>query len=135
MEHSAEFLRCITELDVAGIRRLWQHVSPHLHQPKSDDEALHTLHLARVKMSDRLASNLVDYSKCWLKERETKTIAHAVGIAVGMHGQADPAKVDKLLNVRGAMEYAVVRSIQDGVHLEHEAVEVKKRMMAARDRA
>ncbi len=120
---------------MSGIRRLWQHVSPHLPQPATDDEALHTMHLARVGMKN-LPQKLRTYSETWLKERETGRVIHAVGIAVGM--QADwrnSRRAERFLNVRGEMEHAVVIAVNDGVDLATESVEVKKRIMTAREKA
>lgn len=135
MEHSQEFLRCLTTLDIPGVRKLWHHVAPHLHQPQTDEEALHTLHLARSRMEKQLPASLVTYSKNWLQERQTGRIAHAVGIAVGFHGEPDKRKINRALNTRGEMEHAVAVAIQDGVDLEFESDEVKRRMMVAREKA
>ncbi len=134
LDHAAEFRRCLETLDVKGVRRLWQFVSPHLPQPKNDSEALHTIHLARASMAT-LPLKLKSYSEQWLKERETGVIAHSVGIAVGMHGKKEPRLVDRLLNTRGAMEHAVITAVQDGVDLATESVEIKKRIMTARQEA
>lgn len=136
MDHAAEFRRCLEMLDVRGIRKLWQHVSPHLPQPATDDEALYTIHLARVEMKDAISPKLREYSKRWLDERKIGRVSHAVGIAVGMQRDwSDPRKVDKFLNVRGSMEHAVNVAIKDGVDLEKEASEIKDRMLVARKKA
>jgi hypothetical protein len=127
LKHGAEFRRCLIELDVKGIRRLWQHVSPHLPQPKSDDEALHTLHLARTKVPN-LPSHLREYSAAWLKEREGK-VAWGVGVSV----IAPARRAQRALEVREAMNEAVRDSIKAGVCLETEADEVRNRMAKARD--
>jgi len=63
--HSAEFRRCLDTLDVEGIKRLWEHVSPHLPQPKSDHEALATLHMARTS-AESIAHGKRFYSHRWL---------------------------------------------------------------------
>lgn len=49
MKHSAEFRRCLLDVDVVAVRRLWRHVSPHLAQPQDDDEARATIHYARTQ--------------------------------------------------------------------------------------
>jgi hypothetical protein len=68
MQHSAELLRCLRECDVEGMRALWQHVSPHLPQPESDEEALISIHMARTQ-TDPLPLKLRAYSHAWLTER------------------------------------------------------------------
>ncbi len=136
LDHAAEFRRCLEMIDVKGVRRLWRHVSPHLPQPKDDDDALYTIHLARVAMKDAIAPALRQYSEAWLNERKVGRVAHAVGIAVGMKADwEDPRLAEQFLNVRGEMEHAVTTAIADGVELETESVEVKARMMLARERA
>ena len=39
MNHAAEFRRCLEDLDVKGIQKLWKHVQPNLPQPKNDRDA------------------------------------------------------------------------------------------------
>lgn len=95
--HAAEFRRCLEQLDCDGIRKLWRHVSPHLPQPKSDHEALISLHHARTQARS-IAFKLRAYSHRWLcdngypsglpdelkpsAERIYPKIVQAVGIAV-----------------------------------------------------
>lgn len=93
MQHAAEFRRCLLEMDVAGIMRLWRHVSPHLPQPSSAD-ALVQLHIARCE-AKRLPVKAKDYSKAWLAEQgyqkidglwvaglpQPKAVAETVGIS------------------------------------------------------
>lgn len=67
-KHGAEFRRCLLELDVVGVMRLWAHVAPHLGQPATPMEALYALHMARTgAKSIPLAQRL--YSQRWLNER------------------------------------------------------------------
>jgi len=68
MHHAAEFRRCLMEMDVDGIRRLWAHTSPHLDQVHSDKEALITLHMARAECKT-LPVSMRQYSDRWLRER------------------------------------------------------------------
>lgn len=128
IKHGAEFKRCLRDVDIKGIRRLWQHVSPHLPQPTSDDEALHTIHLARTKMPD-LHPKLRAFSEQFCREREGR-VAWGVGVSV----IATPRHKDHALEVRAAMNEAVTDSIKAGVCLEHEGAEVKRRMMKAKDK-
>lgn len=133
MEHDAEFRRCLLELDVAGIRALWQHLSPGLPQPQSEDETLHTIHLARVGMATLPAQQRA-YSEAWLKERQTGRIVRAVGIAVGVHGDLDPVRRERTQELQSAMSEAVTQAIQDGVDLATETPEIQRRMREARQK-
>lgn len=126
LEHANEFKRCLVELDVDGIRRLWNHVSPHLPQPKNDDEALHTMHLARTKMKN-LHPKLVKYSKAFLAERARSKIVTGVGIAV----KAPIWRQAHALELRATMERVVETAYKEGVDLDVEAAEVSKRMQQA----
>ena len=63
MEHSAEYRRCIENLDVAGMQKLHAHVSPHLHQ--SDELGiLISLHIARTQ-AEFVPLRLRAYSHRW----------------------------------------------------------------------
>jgi hypothetical protein len=95
--HAAEFRRCLVELDTEGITRLWQHVSPHLPQPKTRTEALATLHVARTQTRS-IPVKLRYYSHRWcvdngypsmlpdrlrpLAERMYPKVVSAVGVSV-----------------------------------------------------
>lgn len=72
MDHSAEFRRCLEQLDIDGMRKLWRHVSPHLPQPGSDAEILTTLHHARTQ-AESMPLRLRAYSHRWLSERSYPT--------------------------------------------------------------
>lgn len=129
--HAAEFRRCLLELDVAGIRRLWRHVSPHLHQPATAEEALHTVHLARLQLRG-LPARARRYSEDWLFSNKARAkISHAVGIAVS----APAHRATQAHAIRHAMTEAVTLAIRDGVDIDKEAGEVRERMMRARARA
>jgi hypothetical protein len=67
MNHADEFRRCLIELDVVGICDLWFHVSPHLPQPKNNDEALATIHYARTQTNS--IPMRLRCSHAWLCER------------------------------------------------------------------
>lgn len=66
--HAEEFRRCLTELDVVGVRRIWAEVAPHLPQPANENETLFTLHMARTE-AQSIPLNLRQYSHRWLRER------------------------------------------------------------------
>lgn len=67
MDHADEFRRCLIEIDVAGIRRLWAHVQPG--QPFDDERALIALHMARTQ-AETLTVRQRAWSHCWLRERD-----------------------------------------------------------------
>lgn len=130
LQHAAEFRRCLVQLDVAGIRKLWAHVSPQLPQPKDDDEALHTLHLARTKC-ENLPEKLKAYSRAWLDELAGRPrIVNAVGVAI----MAPPHRMRRALDIRTDMLNAVSVAHREGVDLAKDAAEVTRRMNIARDR-
>lgn len=139
--HSAELRRCLEQIDVVGIRELWQHVSPHLLQPQSDLEALAAIHMARTS-SQSLAFKLRAYSHRWLLDHELPSqlpdelkpkaeriypvVARAVGISVNSKSELFKPIVSM---VRGAMEDSVKESYADG---RTDPVFIKTRMMEAR---
>ena len=65
MQHSAEVRRCLIDCDVAQLRKLWQHVAPHLPQPETDADALVSLHFART-LASFVSFRARAYSHRWL---------------------------------------------------------------------
>jgi hypothetical protein len=143
MNHADEFRRCLIELDVVGMCDLWFHVAPHLHQPRNNEEALITLHIARTEsrsisvrlrcyshawLSERgLPSNLPD----WLKPKAARLYPHEVK-AVGVAVKAMSAASAPLARaVEKAMSDAVLECYADGVT---DPNIIKARMDAARAR-
>lgn len=140
--HAAEFKRCLEQCDVAGIRALWRHVSPHLPQPVNDAEALVTIHSARTQ-SESLSNKARFYSHRWLldngfpsslpdalrpsAERMYPRVVEGVGISVNFRNP-----ILKPLNepVRRSMEDAVSEAYADG---NTEPSFVKVRMAEARE--
>lgn len=141
--HSAEFRRCLETLDTAGIRRLWAHVSPHLPQPKTDDDALIAIHHARTQASS-ISLKLRAWSHRWLEERGFPSglpdeirpsaerlypkIADAVGICVR---SATPELKPVADAVQGAMSDAVMGAYAEG---QTDPQFVRTRMQEARER-
>jgi hypothetical protein len=127
MNHADAFRRCLTELDVAGIRNLWSYISPHLPQPKNDEEALVTLHYART-CAGSVPIRLRCYSHAWLCERglpsglpewmkpkANRLYPHkvkAVGIAVKAMSEAN---VPRARAIEKAMSDAVLECYADGI--------------------
>lgn len=143
MQHANEFRRCLVELDVAGIRRLWAFVSPHLPQPESDKDALISLHMARTQ-SSLVELKLRAYSHRWLldtgypsglpdelkpkAERLYPKLVGAVGIAVRASSEfMRPVAAE----VQKAMSDAVAEAYADG---REDPAFVQERMFEARSR-
>jgi hypothetical protein len=94
VRHAQEFRRCLIQMDVAGMMRLWAYVAPHLAR-QSPKHALISMHMARCEMK-HIATRLKVYSQEWLIERgyqkvdgrwvsgvlPDEVISSAVGIAV-----------------------------------------------------
>lgn len=132
-----DFRRCLVECDIAGIRRLWAHVSPHLPQPGSDHEALATIHRARTEAAS-ITLRLRAYSHRWLvdhgypsglpdelkpkAERLYPRVAEGVGIAALRSQPHTPI-------VQAVMRDAVMECYADG---KTEPGFVRERMMEAR---
>lgn len=141
--HHAEFARCLATCDVAGIRKLWAHVSPHLPQPASDREALITIHHARTQVQS-FSLRLRAYSHRWLidngypsalpdelkpkAERMYPRIVDGVGIACG--GTSEIGRAIAPI-IERAMSFAVLEAYADK---RTEPAFVKQRMMEARKR-
>lgn len=140
MEHSSEFRRCLLELDVEGIMRLWAHVSPHLPQPTSA-EALIQLHIARCE-AKRFPLMAKAYSMAWLFDHgyqkidgqwvsglpKPKAVAESVGISSrSAGGYVLPINRKIMLY----MEDALLNTMAKGVT---EPLVQKEAMLKARDK-
>lgn len=137
------FRRCLVELDVDGVCRLWSQVQPNLSQP-TPENALVTIHIARTA-AESIPFNLRAYSHAWLRERSFPSqlpdklkpraeriypvIVTAVGISVmSLTKRGQPAA----LRVRKAMEDAVL----DAYSINRSEPEfVKARMSEAVEKA
>jgi hypothetical protein len=123
--HAGEFRRCLEQLDVAAIRKLWRHVSPHLAQPKDDAEALISLHHARTQ-TESIPLKLRAWSHRWLldhgmpsglpdhlKARAERLYPHVVeGVGISVNFRS-PILQPITSHVRGAMEDAVSEAYAD----------------------
>jgi len=143
MGHAAEFRRCLEQVDAAGIRKLWRHVSPHLQQPKDDFEATVAIHHARTQ-TETIALKLRAWSHRWLTdhgypsglpdrmkpsaERLYPRVVEAVGISVNFRS---PVLQPITPLVRGAMEDAVAEAYADK---RTEPSFVRARMQEAKER-
>lgn len=126
-----ELRRCLEELDVPGIRRIWSFIVPGQDQPSSDHDARVTMHLARVEMKT-IPVRAKEYSRAWLAEHHPIARAVGVGVAVGQHGSV---KSELQINRHGAMVHSVELSVRDGLDLTVDAPEVTRRMRLAKARA
>ena len=143
MNHADAFRRCLIELDVVGICDLWFHVSPHLPQPKNNEEVLVTIHYARTT-AQTVPLKLRCYSHAWLTERglpsglpdwwrpkAARLYPHQV-TAVGVSVKAlSEANAPLARAIEKAMSDAVQECYADGVT---DPDIVKSRMDAVRQR-
>lgn len=131
--------------DVAGLRKLWAHMAPHLPQPKSDYEVQVMMHSARTQ-SVSLAFKARAYSHQWLlanglpsglpnalrprAEQADLKFAFGVGIAIKV-ASSDPAKKALAHSIQTAMGRAI-----EGAFAERrvETGYLREVMGAARDR-
>jgi hypothetical protein len=141
--HSTAFRRCLLEVDVAGMRRLWAHVAPHLPQMATDAETLHAIHRARTQ-AESMPLRARAWSHRWLldhghesglpdhlkpnAERIYPRIAEAVGLSVNFTAPFLRPVADE---VRGAMETVVLDEYNGAVvNVER----LKRGMQAAREK-
>jgi hypothetical protein len=133
--------RCLEECDIAGIRRLWQHVAPGVPQPETDFLALATIHRARTQ-AESIRLKLRAWSHRWLldhnlpsalpdklrpkAERMYPIVVSGVGISVNARSEMMQPVA---LAVRQAMSDAVMEAYADH---QTEPTFVKARMMEAR---
>lgn len=121
MYHS-ELQRCLTELDVPGLVKIWAEVSPHA-PPLAPAEAIIAAHMARVE-ARHMHKNLKLYSLAFLDERgyrkldgqwvkgaSSKVIAECVAIASKSN---IPGVADKIMNgMRDAYLHAVAGGVTE----------------------
>jgi hypothetical protein len=141
MIHAEAFRRCLLDLDAVGICDLWFRIAPGLPQPKNNEEALITLHIARTR-AESIPDRDRCYSHAWLCERglpsglpdrlkpkAARLYPHevrAVGIAVKA---LSPHNEPRAKAIEKAMSDAVMECFADGVT---DTDVVKARMDAAR---
>jgi hypothetical protein len=142
MNVSGEMQMLMVTLDVTRARELWREKFSHLPQPKSDEEMLATLHIARTQ-SEIITDKLRYYSHAWLRERGLPTHlpdhmrqpaermypVNVPCVGISINTKSDLMRPIVPL-VRGAMENAVLEAYADGHAAE--PVLIKGRMMEAR---
>jgi hypothetical protein len=142
MDSHAAVKQCLEEMDVEGIRSLWHLIAPKMPQPKTDFEAMCSLHMARTSMKV-LTPRQRYYSHRWLldnnvmsllpdeekpaAERMYPQVNSSVGISV--NGKSE---ISRLVapHIQSAMEYAVMDAYADG--RKDDIPFLRKRMMEAR---
>lgn len=136
-------LRCLTELDVAGVRRLWFEIAPKFNHQLDDRQALVALHMARTQ-TERLALGHRAYSHRWLldngypsqlpdelkpkAERIYPRQVEAVGISVNFRS---PILKPAATVIQKAMSDAVEDAFANG---DRDPPLVRRRMFDARER-
>lgn len=126
MDSHAAMKQCLEEMDVEGIRSLWHLIAPNMPQPKTDYEAMCTLHMARTSMPV-LTQRQRYYSHRWLldhncmsllpdaekpaAERMYPQVVSSVGISVNTNSSLLKPIMP---HVQGAMENAVHEAYADG---------------------
>lgn len=141
MPYTDDFRRCLLEMDVVGVRKLWSHVAPHLANG-TDEETLASLHYARTA-ADSIPIKLRAYSHHWLLDHNLpsglpdnmKPLAERIypriveGVGISVNASSDLMRPIVPL-VRRAMEDAVNEAYAEFRHppVEH----VRERMKRAR---
>jgi hypothetical protein len=142
MQHSAEMLRCLAELDVVGVRKLWSHVAPGI-APLDDHKTIVALHMARTQTIS-LDFRLRAHSHRWLvdngyqsqlpdelrprAERLYPKAVASVGISVNMRS---PILAPAAPIVQAAMSEAVLDAYAEG---RTDPMFLRSRMFEARER-
>ena len=142
---SDDMRRCLETLDIAGARRIWEHLAPHLPPIENDNAVLSALHAARTH-AQSVDEPLRLYSHRWLEDRGLPSglpdhlkpkadrlyprVVSAVGIAVRA---SSPELAPAGIEIRTAMEHAVLEADADGRLNDDDFV--KARMADARFKA
>lgn len=140
MDMSATFRRALQDLDVSLIRKVWRVIAPHLPQPKTDEDALMALHVARTG-ADSMDLGQRAYSHAWLLERglpsqlpdHLKPSAQRMyPVTVSSVGISVTSKHEFVKDsVQGVMRLAVLDCYGNG---DEDPKIVKPRMMDAKDK-
>lgn len=142
MDSHAAMKLCLEEMDVQGIRSLWQLLAPGMPQPKNDYEAMVQIHMARAQMPNLTARQRY-YSHRWLldhnmfsplpdhekpaAERMYPQVVSSVGISINAGSDLVKPIVP---HVQSAMEHAVHEAYADG--RRDDIPHIKSRMAEAR---
>lgn len=137
-QYASDCFRCLENLDIAGIRKLWHEARPNMPQPETDRETLISMHMARTQM-DEMPERKRFYSHRWLltegypsalpdqlrpsAERVYPKVVEAVGVAVRSPNRRYAKEMEK------TMLDAVKDAQAEG---ETDADFIKSRMLEAR---
>lgn len=136
-------LRCLSEVDISGIRRLWHHISPNI-PPMNDDKTFVAIHMARTQTASLPISSRA-FSHRWLcdngfqsylpddlkpkAERLYPKIVTSVGISVNF-------KSAILKPAAKIIERAMCDAVEDAYAEKKTDADYLRRVMSdARDRA
>lgn len=124
MEYSAEYRRCLLEVDVDGVIKLWAHTNPNLPQP-TQEEARVQIHIARVEAKS-MPANEKQWSLAWLAEHGYRKIdgswmpfphngyADAVGISSQhLSGRVLPLNRKIMDYMRGALLNQMAKGVTE----------------------
>lgn len=141
VRHATEMRRCLEDIDVAGARRLWSLMAPHVPQDATDAQLLVTLHMARTA-AESINLRHRAYSHRWLLDNghssqlpdalkpRAERIYPRVVASVGIAAMSKYPEVAR--EIGGAMIDVVENSYADG---ETDPAIVRPRMMEARHMA
>jgi hypothetical protein len=126
VEHGAELRRCLIAADVAGLIKLWAHISPHL-ADQSPAQALLALHMARCE-AKYISLKLKAWSKAFLADHGIQkidgrwteglpnpvVIAESVGIASrSVSGRVLPFNRKVMTSMDGALQNARAKGVTE----------------------
>lgn len=140
--YASEFRQALIDCDVSLARSIWKTAFPSMPQPESDADVLVAIHMARTK-AHSLPLKYRAYSHAWLKERglpsclpdylkpKAERIYPRVVDAVGVAVSAPPCRKPLAKELERRLSDTVFEAYADGIR---HPVQVKKRILAARDR-
>lgn len=136
--------RALEAMDVDAVRKIWEHVSPHLPQPVKDSDVIISMHHARTQ-ANSVRFKLRAYSHRWLvdngypsglpdelkpkAERIYPRVVEGVGISVNTK---NPLMRPVAKAIQQSMSEAVEEAFADG---RRDPAFVSARMREAGDRA
>jgi hypothetical protein len=134
MSLSEAMRECLETADVHNARELWAKAAPHLPQPKDDEDALKTIHYART-VSGAIRDSLRCYSHLWLEEQGLPSgLPDRLRPNVDRLYPRNPAEAGGGVEIRKAMEYAVLEAEADGRLTDSPFVKLRVEEARAKER-
>ncbi len=127
----AAFRQALLDCDVDRARDLAQRIAPERPIPETRDEALIVIHMARAQMTD-IPAEARRFSITWLEAERRRVVAPIVGIGVMVDRDAPAWRHRLAEDLEGSMIEAVLQAVGDGVDLDRDDGEVKRRIDGAR---